>query len=216
MMFPKPEANRRIIEVLQRIGSAIVLIPIVIGAIVFGGIYFNSLMFLALLLMLIEWTKISYKKKTLFISGIIYIVGAMLFWWLNTNIQHLLLFVLPLVWAIDVSAYIGGSLLGGPKLAPKISPKKTWSGAIIGFLTALFTYFMYIKTFRWIPTYTNFFVTVLCAILAILGDLLESKVKRIFGVKDSGSLIPGHGGVLDRLDSFLAVTWGLIILSMLK
>ena len=183
MMFPKPEANSRIIEVLQRIGSAIVLIPIVIGAIVFGGIYFNSLMFLALLLMLIEWTKISYKKKTLFISGIIYIVGAMLFWWLNTNIQHLLLFVLPLVWAIDVSAYIGGSLLGGPKLAPKISPKKTWSGAIIGFLTALFTYF---------------------------------KVKRIFGVKDSGSLIPGHGGGLDRLDSFIAVTWGLIILSMLK
>lgn len=203
-------------ELFNRIVSATALIPPVIASIILGGIWFTTLLAVTLILMLTEWIKISYKKKILLIFGILYISIPMLFWLLNHNYQGLLLFILPLVWSIDVGAYVGGKLIGGPKLAPKISPHKTWSGAIAGFLSAILTYFAYIKVFNWIPTYTNFLVTLFCAVLAILGDLLESKAKRILAVKDSGNLIPGHGGILDRLDSFLAVTWGLTVLALFK
>lgn len=202
-------------ELFLRIGSSIALIPIVTAVILLDGIYLSILISIALLLMLIEWTKISYKQTVLFYTGCAYIGVSMLFWLINTDCQRLLLLILPLVWSIDIGAYFGGKLIGGAKLAPKISPQKTWSGAIVGFISSFFVYFAYINICHYIPTYTNFLATVFFAILAILGDLLESKTKRLLCIKDSGSLIPGHGGILDRLDSFIAVTWGLIILSII-
>lgn len=106
--------------------------------------------------------------------------------------------------AADVGGYFAGRVIGGPKLWPAVSPKKTWAGLGGGVMLA----FVVGGLFSWATTGTYFYevctVSMLAAILAQGGDLVESAVKRRFGVKDSGTLIPGHGGVLDRLDGHLA------------
>lgn len=110
---------------------------------------------------------------------------------------------LALVWACDIGAYFSGRTFGGPKLAPVISPNKTWAGLIGGvILASLFGLAM--QRFYGLPLRLTA-VTPLLAVLAVLGDLYESWLKRRAGVKDSGTLLPGHGGVLDRLDGVVPV-----------
>lgn len=110
---------------------------------------------------------------------------------------------LALVWACDIGAYFSGRTLGGPKLAPVISPNKTWAGLIGGvILASLFGLAM--QYYYGLPLRLTA-VTPLLAVLAVLGDLYESWLKRRAGVKDSGTLLPGHGGVLDRLDGVVPV-----------
>jgi phosphatidate cytidylyltransferase len=116
------------------------------------------------------------------------------------------LFVLCVVWASDAGAYLIGRLVGGPRLVPAISPGKTWSGAIGGLASAALAGLGVAACFS--PEFSALRVTVMAIGLGIIsqaGDLLESALKRHFGVKDSGSIIPGHGGMLDRLDALLAV-----------
>ncbi|PQA96650.1 phosphatidate cytidylyltransferase [Chryseobacterium piscicola] len=112
------------------------------------------------------------------------------------------IFLFILIWSSDTFAYITGKLFGKHKMAPKISPKKTWEGYFGGVvLTLIFSYF--IEQYQ--PQLRGNWMVVgfLVACFAPIGDLVESQLKRTFGVKDSGNIIPGHGGVLDRLDSFL-------------
>lgn len=123
-----------------------------------------------------------------------------------------LLWIIALVVAADTGGYIAGRSIGGPKLAPRISPNKTWAGlggavagaALVGLLTAF------------IVNHTNVWVLVLLsAILGVIeqgGDLVESALKRHFGVKDASHIIPGHGGVLDRVDGLLAVAVAVLII----
>jgi phosphatidate cytidylyltransferase len=118
-----------------------------------------------------------------------------------------ILFLLLVVWASDVGAYLAGRLLGGPRLAPRISPGKTWAGALGGLLATIAM--GYIVAVYFMPSTgggLSWRVALVAAALGLaaqLGDLLESAIKRRFGVKDSGRLIPGHGGLFDRLDGFL-------------
>ncbi len=113
------------------------------------------------------------------------------------------LWALSLVWATDIGAYFAGRSIGGPKLAPTISPNKTWAGLIGGIIVATIVA-LALQAFYQLPP--RFVVaTPLLAILAQAGDLYESWLKRRAGVKDSGSVIPGHGGVLDRLDGLVPV-----------
>lgn len=118
-------------------------------------------------------------------------------------------FLLVCVWATDVCAYFAGRSIGGPRLAPRISPAKTWSGAFGGVLGAMLVAGGLAA--GWLASVqgqkAGLFVGLagLMAVLAILGDLAESAMKRRTGVKDSGSLLPGHGGVLDRLDGLVPV-----------
>ncbi len=115
------------------------------------------------------------------------------------------------VWATDVAAYFSGRAFGGPKLWPAVSPKKTWSGAIGGALAGVLAGLAVSLIARrtGVPWPLGAFATMVCGLAASAagqaGDLLESSLKRRFGVKDSGSIIPGHGGVLDRLDAFVVV-----------
>lgn len=112
------------------------------------------------------------------------------------------LFLFILIWSSDTFAYLTGKFFGKHKMAPKISPKKTWEGYIGGVvLTLVLSYFIehYQPQLRGNWMVVGFLV----AAFAPLGDLVESQLKRTFGVKDSGNILPGHGGVLDRLDSFL-------------
>lgn len=114
-----------------------------------------------------------------------------------------LMLVLLVVWVTDIGGYFAGRGIGGPKLWPRVSPKKTWAGAIGGFALSLvvaggFAAFGYGQAGP---------LLLLAAVLSVasqLGDLFESAVKRRFGVKDSSQIIPGHGGLLDRLDGFVA------------
>ncbi|WP_425404816.1 phosphatidate cytidylyltransferase [Hwanghaeella sp.] len=113
--------------------------------------------------------------------------------------------LLSVVVASDVSAYAAGRIVGGPKLAPAISPKKTWAGsigALIGSATAVAVF----GAVAVLPILSMIAAALLVSIASQMGDLLESWAKRQAGVKDSGSIIPGHGGALDRLDGFLFAT----------
>lgn len=114
------------------------------------------------------------------------------------------LWVFAVVWGADIAAYFAGRMIGGPKLWPSVSPGKTWAGATIGALAGAILGLM-------LAVWTNrpaalFCLGLVTAIVSELGDLFESAFKRRFGVKDSSSLIPGHGGLMDRLDAFVAAS----------
>lgn len=115
------------------------------------------------------------------------------------------LFLFAVVWASDIGAYLAGRALGGPKLAPAISPNKTWSGALGGLLSAVTAGLIaaYVMDAAGIGARAAL-VAALLGLLTQAGDLFESWIKRRFHVKDTSSLIPGHGGLLDRLDGVLA------------
>lgn len=114
------------------------------------------------------------------------------------------LLVLLVVWASDIGAYLFGRLIGGPKLAPRLSPKKTWAGALGGLALAIVVGILMAAEFG-APSWVKLcVVAILLSLASQSGDLAESAFKRRFGVKDSGAIIPGHGGILDRLDGMLA------------
>ncbi|WP_244544199.1 MULTISPECIES: phosphatidate cytidylyltransferase [unclassified Beijerinckia] len=126
-----------------------------------------------------------------------------------------ILWVFAVVWGTDVMAYFGGRLIGGPKLWPRISPGKTWSGLICGVVCGAglgVCVVQYWRTAGEINLLPVFLVGIAAGLAAQGGDLFESGMKRHFGVKDSSHLIPGHGGAMDRLDGFIvAVTLAAII-----
>lgn len=116
------------------------------------------------------------------------------------------LWLFAVVWATDIAAFFAGRAFGGPKLAPSLSPKKTWSGAVGGAVAAILAGVAVAAaggvTALWPVAVVGFVVTVASQI----GDLFESGVKRAYGAKDSSKLIPGHGGLMDRLDGFLVAS----------
>jgi phosphatidate cytidylyltransferase len=126
-----------------------------------------------------------------------------------------LILVLLVVWVTDIGGYVAGRGIGGPKLWPRVSPKKTWAGAIGGFgaslaVAAVFAVLSLGKAWPLLG------LAAVLSIAAQLGDLFESAVKRRFGVKDSGHIIPGHGGLMDRLDGFVAAILVAALLGLLR
>lgn len=121
-----------------------------------------------------------------------------------------------IVWSTDIFAYFAGRTFGGPKLCPAISPKKTWSGAIAGTAGAVLVSVAlarYFGSFHWIAIAV---VALVLSMLSQAGDLLESWVKRRFGAKDASHLIPGHGGVMDRLDGFWAAAVAACVIGLMR
>lgn len=145
------------------------------------------------------------QRRVLMAAGLIAIgIGVVALVWLRhgdaVGGRWTVLFVVLTVWASDIGAYSTGRLLRGPKLAPSLSPAKTWSGAAGGLVIAMLVG-------EAVAGHVTLATAVVAAVLAVAcqaGDLLESGIKRHVGVKDSGNLIPGHGGLLDRLDGLLA------------
>jgi len=131
--------------------------------------------------------------------------------------RTLCLWLAALVWSVDIAAFAVGRTLGGPKLAPRISPNKTWSGLVGGVLAAtmvgVITGLIVGAPGLWVRLALT---SGALAIVEQIGDIAESYAKRRFGAKDSGGLIPGHGGVLDRLDGMLAVVAALVIIILFK
>jgi phosphatidate cytidylyltransferase len=125
--------------------------------------------------------------------------------------SNIVLGLFLIVWATDTGALVFGKLIGGAKLAPRLSPGKTWAGTIGGSITAAMVFGFYIALFGFNALLAMLYAFVF-SVIAHGGDLFESLVKRRFGYKDSGGLIPGHGGVLDRVDSLFAAS---VVLALL-
>lgn len=182
--------------------SGIALALVGLGAIWVGGIVWAAAIAVIGLIMAAEWRAMCHARPGMLALGAVYIGPALAaLIWLRAGSQGLsrVLFLAAVVWAGDVGAYIAGRALGGPRLAPRISPGKTWSGALGGTLCAVLA-----GVVAWPgDTARAALVALLLSVVAQAGDLLESALKRHFGVKDSGRIIPGHGGMLDRLDGVL-------------
>lgn len=124
-------------------------------------------------------------------------------------------FILLIVWAADSAAYFGGTWLGGPKLVPKISPNKTWTGLVAGLAGGVLAAWGF-TTWQNTPLPGTLIAGLALSVAAIAGDLGMSFFKRVFGVKDTGEIIPGHGGVLDRVDALMAACVMALFLSALN
>ncbi|MEM7617608.1 MAG: phosphatidate cytidylyltransferase [Pseudomonadota bacterium] len=207
-----------------------------------GGVFFQIIVLLTAIVMTIEWNNIitsanfskivddpnideeksllsSLKKANWWmITGIIYVllpcISLLLLRSFADGLQ-LIIFLFLIVWSCDISAYFFGKLIGGPKLIPKISPNKTYAGlfgaifvsAIIGFFTSFI-----------IDFYSKTFFVLLSAVMVIVaqaGDIFESWLKRRFDMKDSSNIIPGHGGILDRVDGLVTASVFLLIVVIL-
>lgn len=125
--------------------------------------------------------------------------------WLRLQDDHglIVIWTFFVVWAMDVGGYFAGKGIGGPKLAPKMSPKKTWAGLIGGMVLAAIVSFMISISFDLGDSLLMPFAGAIIAVIAQLGDLYESAIKRAMNKKDSGDIIPGHGGILDRVDGLV-------------
>lgn len=170
---------------------------------------------LAIWLVAIWWVK-AYPEKTtqwfnkpmLFYVGLVLVaatISAMFYLWEQS--PWWLLYAMGLVWCADTGAYFAGRALGKRKLAPHVSPKKTYEGMIGGLLLCALVIFVvdrYLLDFIELQRIQFIVLSLLVAGVSVLGDLLESMAKRQAGVKDSGNLLPGHGGLLDRIDSMMA------------
>ncbi len=213
---------------LLRVVSGVALAPLALFAVAYGNWPFAVLLALALGLAIFEWLQMSrlaqYPVLNL-IPGLVYIIvcfAALVQLRLGfTDGAGLTLALILSVWASDIGAYFTGKAIGGPKLAPAISPNKTWAGLIGGIAasTAVFTAYI-LCVGPWLSTVTGWnvsaaqtaplFVVVLLGASITLsgqaGDLLVSMEKRKVGVKDTGNLIPGHGGILDRIDALMLAT----------
>jgi phosphatidate cytidylyltransferase len=199
---------------------------LLMGLLLYGGLYFMNIgknaypqelnyapycfaAFLVLMLggawgAIIKHGKAGWQAFTLAVTGLVYISLSL---GLLTQLRHQSL-ILPLamilmIWTNDTFAYLVGSFIGKTPFFPAISPKKTWEGTIGGMILTV------LGALAW-GSYTNYYrpmdwiiMGVAVAILATAGDLLESKLKRLAGIKDSGNIMPGHGGALDRFDSMI-------------
>lgn len=205
-------------KLFKRILSACVLAPPFIFSIVYGGMALQLWIFIAFILSVYEWhglaKKIEYYTPVM-VLGVIYIAISFSSFLALREIYsfNLVILFLGMIWFSDIGAYFVGKTFGGPKLIKQISPNKTWSG----FGGALFfpcvfaiiwISFMGIhSTFHDNPWYILYLIGVTSGIVVgsvgQAGDLLVSFLKRQANVKDTGTLIPGHGGLLDRIDSML-------------
>ena len=114
-----------------------------------------------------------------------------------------ILLIFVVVWSADITAYFFGRSLGGPKLAPKISPGKTWSGCAGGLIGPAVMVWIFASFYKMESPYTLVALSIVLALASQTGDLIESAIKRRFDVKDSGNILPGHGGLFDRVDGLI-------------
>ena len=196
-------------ELRRRAASAAVLAPVALAATYFGNPWFEMMVALLALLMLGEWLRLTRAGGLPWaVLGVTYVViPCLCLVWLreySTGGREALLWLLMLVWATDIAAYAAGRTIGGPRLARRISPGKTWAGLIGGVAAAGLASALLASPLGYGSPAGLAMLALALAVVAQAGDLVESWVKRRFGAKDSGSLIPGHGGVLDRLDGVLA------------
>lgn len=179
------------------------------AAIYFGGLFLFAFVLLFTVAAVYEWSVMSFKTGEGFIflpAGLIYIfIGALSFIAIRSYGWEFLLLLVLVIWASDIGAYFFGKILGGPKMAAKISPNKTWAGlaGAVACPVLVCVLFFYLVGTPGMGLGLALLQAALTGLSGQAGDLLISLVKRKAGVKDTGYIIPGHGGVLDRVDALL-------------
>jgi phosphatidate cytidylyltransferase len=199
-------------NVRKRILSGITIGILFITSIFFSLPPFTVLMMVIGMVMVFEWYQMSQEQRLFLFLGPIIMFPAIISLVLVHNYQNrwLVLGYFAMIWAVDTFAMIGGRILRGPKLAPVLSPDKTWSGLICGVssgtLVFLAIYYLFAKQYLdqdlVFAKHIVLFAPLMC-VTAQVSDLFISYFKRKFHIKDSGSVIPGHGGMLDRFDSII-------------
>ena len=209
-------------ELTKRILSGVILAALLLGDVWVGEGWFAALLVVGGLILAREYLRLIWRgwpsataRALWTIFGILYIGAAIVGLWVARSTEEgffVTMVLFGVVWATDIGAYAFGRMIGGPKIAPSISPSKTWAGLIGGIVTvAAFILVVFsFRTEQWpnqwgIALPLSMIGSVLIAIIAQTGDFFESWLKRRAGMKDSGALIPGHGGLFDRIDGLLPV-----------
>lgn len=206
-------------ELTKRILSAVLLAALLLGDLWLGSWWYLALLVIGGALVFREYARLvlqmsqTEERRLLWLSfGAIYIAAAGVGLWNVREARDGLIYASWLfiaVWATDVGAYVIGRSLGGPKIAPSISPSKTWAGLAGGIAFSSLAMFGFQRWFdpavHGLAVATALGLGLIVALLAQGGDFFESWMKRRAGVKDSGRLIPGHGGLFDRVDGLLPV-----------
>ena len=201
-------------EFQKRLISSILLIPTCFFLIIEGSILFNLFLLLCFLLTILEWNKMSEKKKYLKISGYIFLTLSFSNAYLLRNFFDeqmsviLFLFVIVICISTDIGGYTFGKIFKGPRLT-RISPNKTVSGMFGSYITSIISTIFFVNIYQEFFQYNLqlniqiFIITILVSSVSQIGDILISYFKRLSKIKNSGNLIPGHGGILDRIDGML-------------
>ena len=189
----------------QRTITAVIYAVVVLVAVFAPPPYFAAVLLVAAALGFLELMALRRAGVLVIVEGVLLIAGCVSLYFLRSlgDPSGSLLVTILAVWAADVTAYLVGSSFGKRKIAPAVSPGKTWEGTLAGFVSAGAVVLLAVAP-------TGIYVWAVLAALTIGpvafgGDLVESWLKRRAGVKDSGTLLPGHGGMLDRIDSLIAV-----------
>jgi phosphatidate cytidylyltransferase len=202
---------------LLRVVSAVVLGPLLLAAVWFGFPWIDLVVAIVAPLMVGEWLRLTRGRPVARGFLILYSMAALLaLLWLRHQPgfgRETILWILACVWATDIGAYFVGSYAGGAKLAPSISPSKTWSGLVGGICASAVVSALCTLVFDAGDTVVLAVTGAAIAVVAQAGDLLESAAKRRAGVKDSGRIIPGHGGILDRIDGLIAA---LVLIAVIR
>ena len=212
-------------ELIKRTFSGVLLFLLSLFVIIEGGNLFNFLIIIVFFISIYEWNRISKTKKFKY-SGIIFLIFTFYSIYKIRNelpgeYVHFI-FILLICISTDIGGFAFGKILKGPKLT-KISPNKTYSGVFGSYLFSIVTIYFYLSYDNIIFFYSSFkeviFLTLLICTISQIGDLIISFFKRLSNIKDTGKLIPGHGGMLDRIDGMIFAfpfSYLLILLNLFK
>ena len=188
-------------ELRQRVISGIILGAVVITLTLWSFESFAAMCAVGFVILLKEWWSLTKQRSRIFLPlGILYISAAIAgLIYLRAENVNILIALMVIVWTGDIAAYFVGKKFGKHKIAPAISPGKSWEG-LAGSILASAAVAAYLGSVAPIP---HAILGAVFAVLGLVGDMFESSLKRRAGVKDSGALIPGHGGLFDRVDALL-------------
>ena len=197
------------VNFFKRLLSAIIIVPLIILPVILEG-YFLIIIYLLLLTFIVDELFNIIRNSRNKIFPYIYLIITF-FTFINFiillmthNIKELFIIIILIIWIFDTFSYLGGSIIKGKKIFPKISKGKTYSGLFSGIIAVTIIYFL-VFNFLNLDYQTPYYFVITIAALSFIGDALVSLLKRSASLKDSGNAIPGHGGFLDRMDSFIFV-----------